>query len=1033
MGQGLQEQKQFISLAGGLMSEIVEKLVQPGSVVDSENLYPKEVGQVLSRAGSTQLSAANQATIPDSGTLSDVWRLSTLQGALVRFGVAPTAVHMWAAEPEKWLRPAPDSGGLISYRRGPISVSTTSVLAELPPGANVGSPDVQVSNGIAVVAHDYSNSGSNLIKIELVELSTKAVLNNFSVSGAHTPRVCIVGDIAVVAYVVNTDIVMTSISLDTFAVLANQTLSPCDTGTFLDIRPGGIRTALPETDDVSVIFTSGGDLYLTSVDTTDLTSFETSVVAGTFGNAAPDLGLAWGQDFGVSNLFYIVVADTTNGLYTLWNLTTPAAGTINATATHVLDAGATAVPSGATAGIRNIIASTTGNSSGGLYRVCYEVTAPDAPHHAVIKTACYSGSVTTGTVLRSVGIRSKFWKTSTDLYFLSAFEAQDQNTYFVNAVAFDLTPVSTSSPAALATAYVRGAGGITERLNHPSQVGTGLNGELVIAATYQTRTESIATSGTAIGTTSDIRAVGLVTVQHRTTPDTQLGQCVEFAGSIFTPGSALGVFDGRSYGLAGFPYYPPDIAVNTVAGGNLEPSAAYVYRYLYSFVDHKGRKWRSAPSTFYPVNTTGTDFNFDLTLDTLRLYDRGNSFFAGHQIEVYRTQADAPGAHFLVASIPNDPAQTTVTLNDNVDDTLLGEQLYTDGDGLENQLIPGADHVIQYQNRLFAAQPGTATLWYSLDVDLNHGLLFNEALTFDVGNPDDPITGLAISGSNLVAFKEKSVYILYGNGADALGAGQSYAERLIEPGIGCVNASSILVTDDGAWFEANSTRAGIHRVNGGTVEYIGQGIRKFDNLTITGAVHVPDQSQYRFFSEEGTTLVYNTSPQTWGTNTEQHCLAVVSSYNAVDGVIYAHTDGTIQYENEESRVEGTHEYRARLRSPWLVVGGIEGWERIKKIIGVGTPGDAHTVRVRLYRDFDDTDLIGEFAKDFDGTETKWEWQLRPTVQKLSAIMVEMLINQGVEGPGISGFTMVVGVKRGTKKFKGSGKMLSAAPEPVIIP
>lgn len=987
----------FIPLAAGVQTELAEQLVDPGSTLVTENCYSPQTGTTRVRLGADILSTATQATIPPGGGLSDPWRLATLNGALVRFNVAPYPVHLWSEEGNAWVRPSPDEGGLIAYGRGPITVSTIPVMAGVAAGAQVGSPDVQVSGGYAVTAHEYSNGGSNYIRIEIVEFATKAVVSEFKVSGAHTPRVCIVGTKAVVAYVIGTNIELQSYDLTTLTHFQTETMGDCDTGTPVDIRAGSVRAGATA-NDISVIYTfdsgSGPDIMCAAADATDLTSNSTfTVVSGDF-DARPDIALGWMQDFGASGKFALICCDSTNGLYVLWNLSTEAFGSSLATDTQILDATAITPPASSTAGIRNVIGTTTTSSASGRYKVLYEFTAPSDPTGALIKCATWNGTATLGTPFRSVGIRSKLWLSSGDLYFVSAFAGDDQKTYFVNSVALDLVPVTTSTPAPLATAYVRSAGGLTERSNHPSQVATGPNGELIAAVTFETRVESIASSGTAIGTTEDVLAIGLAVVTHRSTPDVELGSPVEFAGSVFTPGGVLSAFDGRTYGLAGFPYYPTTPGISSQASGNLEPSAAYDYRLVYSFVDRNGRKWRSAPSTPTPGNTDGTNFQNDLAIPTLRLYDRGNSTTPGYQIEVYRTQANGPGAYFLAASISNDPTASTASLTDNVADADLGEELYTDGGGLENQLLPSISWCVEFQGRLVCGETGTGTIWYSLDLDLNHGLLFNEALTLDIGDASDPTTGAAVYGEQLYVFKAGKVYLVAGQGANALGQGGNYDFRRIGDGVGCSNPQTIAVRD-GVWFKSSSTRAGIHQTTGGDPQYVGQGVHAQDELAISSAVVLRDKTEIRWYTEQGTTLVWNWTTRTWGTNTGQTCLTATSGHTPIAGAVYARTDGFILSEattdSADPYTEGGTPYLARLRSPWYRLGGtLSGWGRVRRIQGVGQLPANHRTVVLLYKN-QSTSPFQTSSIVFDETRPRWDWEIRPQQQPMSSLMVEVTI------------------------------------------
>jgi hypothetical protein len=513
-------------------------------------------------------------------------------------------------------------------------------------------------------------------------------------------------------------------------------------------------------------------------------------------------------------------------------------------------------------------------------------------------------------------------------------------------------------------------------------------------------------SGAAFGEASRVKAIDLLSLQHLTAPETTFSRPISFAGSIFTPGGLLGCFDGETYGSPLFFTIPRITDTAQLSGGNLTASATYIYKALYSYVDHNGRKWRSAPSLIATEQTTGTNKSIRVKVETARLFDRGKTDgVSGYQIELYRSLPDETDAFFLIGAFQNDPTANEITVVDNCADDDVGEELYTDGNpgGLESQLTPAVSHVIQFQNRLFLTEAGTGTEWYSTDLDLNHGLIFNEALTLDVGDAGDPTTGKAVaSDSNLIVFKKSLVYIVGGQGLNPIGQGSNYDFRIIASGIGCSNPQSIVTGPDGyVYFKSNSKRAGIHRTNGGPPEYVGQGVRAFDNLTITGAVVVADVSQIRFYTREGTTLCFNWVTQSWTTNTSQGAFSVTTGYAGTNGAAYvsASSFGTfIDGVRGADLTEGPYTYTLKLRSPWLAVAGIEGWERIKKIQGVGKVGDAHTVRATLYGNYDTATPIGVLTKSFAFDARKWEWEIKPRVQKLKALMIELEITPDLTFP-----------------------------------
>ena len=991
----------FIPLAAGVQTELADQLVQPGATLVSENCASDQTGIARVRLGADILSTSSQATIPNAGTLPSVWQLAALDGSLVRFNRSPEPLHVWAPSPQAWVRNSPTSGGIISYRRGPVKVDTTTVFAQTQVAQNVRVPQVAVGTNAIVEVYDDTAAG---VVVTILDRVTRKPLTTTRTAGGVTPRVIVVGNRAVVAYALGGNLQVDAYDLTSYTLAQQQTMGAIQvtaTNGPIDIRVGAPGAASP---NVGILYQDGatGNLKCAVLNSANLASNSTFTIRTTAGVVVtPNLAFGWLQDLGASGKFSVMIADTTNGLRTLWDLPAPGGGFSNATATHILDGGAVGAPSGSTPGIRNIIGTTTSNFATGNYRVLYEVTAPSLTTQAKIKVALVSGGATLGTDVqyRSIGLRSKFWQQSTNFYFLGAFDGATQRAYFVCAVANDLTFTATTPPAPLAVVFPRDAGGLTEFVNGVVDVSTGLDGAIYIGATSETRTESFSSAGTATGGTTREFAVEIIRVRHPSTVETEVGKPATFISSLFVPGGLLGHFDGSTFATAGFPYFPPSAtAVIGAAGGNLTQSSNYAWRFVFSFTDRTGRKWRSAPTAAITGATDASKFKFTLTIETLRLIDRGLvSGTFGYQIEAYRTQANAPGAYFLVASIANDPLNDTVTFTDNVADTALGEELYTDGNGLENQLLPAVSNAVEYQGRLIVSESGRGTIWYSVEADFDHGLIFNEALTLDIGDPNDPITGLAVDGEHLFAFKEGKIYVVGGDGADALGRGATYNFRLIDSDTGCSNPQSIVSGAEGVWYRSSTARAGIFRTTGGNPEYVGAGVRAYNSLTITSAVVIKDKTEIRWYSLEGTTLIWNWTTNTWGVNTAQPCLSAVNGYNGVTGVVYARsTDGAILSEATVSSlfpyVEGGVNYLARVRSPWYRLGGVlGGFGRIKRVQGVGEQPSPHRALIALYRNMETSPFQTPTIVFDDSFRPRWDWEVRPAQQPMSVVMIEVTI------------------------------------------
>jgi hypothetical protein len=991
--------EEFVSLASGLQTDVVEKLVAVGAQLRLENAYADLIGQARKRLGADTLSTSSQGTIPENQPLTPVYQLATRHGSLVRFETqAP--IKVWDASASKWAAPGSALSGVRSYHRGPIMAETSPVYSGVQAGLQVQTPDVATGVGYGFVVFEETDSAAGTIRVheQIIDLDTKqVVLDERLATGIKFPRAVVVSHYAVCFVNNNGQITADVYNLSSPGPPDQRTFGLCAAGTTLDVRVGSVNNG---STDVSCLYIDNAGKLQCAIVSAAGGGDSTFKVQRTGGTDVSPFGAVWMQDLASSGKFSVIEASTATGMSVLWNLPAPTASISIAAANMVIDATADHVPSVGD-GLRQMVGTTTTSNAAGRFRILYDWM--DGSGHPTIKACTWDGSAHLSSYFLGVGIVSKLWANDTSFYLWTNYIAEDQSTYFVLGLDSDATTSASYTRAPLATAFVRAAG-VALKFFSASSVAIQTDGAIVSSVTHETRTESIlGASSTAAGLTVAEMAIDLVSVTHRSAPELEFGKPVEFLDSVFTAGGVLKFYDGSTYGLAGFPYYPHSMDLAAVAGGNLEPSAQYAWRACYSFVDNQGKKWRSAPSAPVQASTTGADFQFTVKLRTLLLVDRGApQLWDGYQIELYRSQADEADAFFLVASYPNDPTAFDITVTDNVADVDLGEELYTDGNGLENQLLPAISHVVMYQNRLVCAQAGTGTLWYSLDVDLTHGLLFSESLTIDVGDPGAEITGLAVVGDSLIVLKKSIVYAMAGQGGNALGQGATYDFRTLAVGVGCSNAASIVQKEGEAWFKSDSQRAGIHRVTSGLgLTYAGQGVKAYDTNTITAAVIVPHLSQIRFYTGNGTTMVWDWIASIWGTNTEQSAVSAVSGYVGVTGVVYANNTDVLSeatLSSSDPWSEAGSEYRARARSPWLSFAGVDNWERIKRIQGVGTPNGPHKVVISLYRDFDETDVLSHSAKQFDGTETKWTWELLPKVQKLSAMMIDVEIQPYIPDP-----------------------------------
>ena len=502
-----------------------------------------------------------------------------------------------------------------------------------------------------------------------------------------------------------------------------------------------------------------------------------------------------------------------------------------------------------------------------------------------------------------------------------------------------------------------------------------------------------------------------------------------YVGSVITVANALNPGNNRSFQIlrvidathivtSGTPIGggPNDIIRNedlgatagityTVALSNGVGIGFHSYVVLYSCIDANGRRWTSPPSL--PATVTTSVTNPSVTAIVQFLSHTGRNC----NVELYRTQTGVGGAYNLVTSVPNNPNLAAQIINDNFTDLQVAAQteLFSDGGILPGTPLPGVSLVASFQGRLVVVSPeAPQSLLYSNPDSAGssgggEGVLFDTTnLSLDIIDTHGQITAIQpLDQNTLVVFKKDAVYGVTGQGPDGTGANGGYSYTLLASGVGTSNPRSVILqvgsgtAADGVWFQSNSTRSGWYVVTrGGTVEYMGQGVRRYSDETVVQAIVYPALTQLRWYTLSGRTLVYDWTSKLWSTNTGQAALAA-TMYQDVP--VYAPSgtlNGYILQEIPGGYDEGSSTtyvpYQTKIDSPWLSLAQLKGFERMYRVQGVGRTVGAHTLTVNLYADYDDTNLIGSYTKTFDGTTTSWDWEVRPKVQKLDALKVEII-------------------------------------------
>lgn len=424
----------------------------------------------------------------------------------------------------------------------------------------------------------------------------------------------------------------------------------------------------------------------------------------------------------------------------------------------------------------------------------------------------------------------------------------------------------------------------------------------------------------------------------------------------------------------------------------------------------------------FPVSGTITIGNYGaskVVIDTLRVTQKQNV-----NIVVYRTVAN--GTVFYRVSDPanpliNDPTVDTFTFYDLTSDfeALGNQQLYTTGGVIENISAPALNSLAEYKVRMVGVtEENPLTIWYSQQVLQGVPVEFNDLFTINVDEQGGPITALQQMDDKLIIFKNNNIFYMVGDGPTPAGTNNDFSNpQIIPTDTGCINRKSVVLYPNGVLYQSAK---GIYLLDRSLqVSYIGSPVEQYTSTaTITSAKLMPTVTQVRFTLDSGITLVYDYFMQQW---------SVFTNVNAVDSTIYSgeHTyitpAGIVNQETPGVYTDNSTPININLLTGWFSFAGLQGFERIYKLLILGQYISPHSLNVKFAYDFDTTQVQTTTIPVNSNPSPYYQFRVFPQRQKCDAMQIQITeINTlGGQGLTLSNLTMEMGMKRGTNKITAS--------------
>jgi len=663
--------------------------------------------------------------------------------------------------------------------------------------------------------------------------------------------------------------------------------------------------------------------------------------------------------------------------------------------------------------------------NGAYMEMLYTVYNATSSNTLIRKAEITVGGTVSGPVqyLRSVGQASKLFRYGDELYTILVHDSTLQSTYFVATIG-----------ATIQAKFSAGTGGTVIAQNSLSDVGLIADGSFLAA----TQVKSLITqTATAVVSTFGVNRSVINFEPTLNYQDTTLGQ------NLYISGGTLKNYDGATVTEDNFYLYPEGLTAgaNSASGGSMS-NGTYQYIAIYSWFDNKGQLHRSATSL--PLTVTlaagGTSQTQIVNIPTLRLTQKRLSF-----IELYRTEAS--GTLFYAVTTLTSPefnteVSNTKSITDSISDaTLIGrEPLYTTGGILDNDPSPNASIVTTWKNRLIVAGlEDEQQLGYSKEYTPGTPPQFSDFFRINVSNQGGPITALGVLDDKLIIFKQSSLYVLSGNGPNAAGEQNDYGTPdLISSDAGCSDPSSIVVTPFGLMFKSSK---GIQLLDRGlTIQYVGAPVEAYNAYTITAASLVSNSNQVRFLTSNNYALVYDTYFQKW---------SVFDNHGGKDGEIvdgvytYLRNDGLV-FEEDNSNLDNGEAISLYIDTGWLSFAGIQGYQRVYKMLGLGEFYSPHQLLIQAYYNYNDIVLSEKTinSEDFINSEAygdsttygsdafyggdanlnAYQFRLDMKIQKAQSIRIKITELQNDtygQGLALSNLNFEVGLKAGTGKINQS--------------
>ena len=439
----------------------------------------------------------------------------------------------------------------------------------------------------------------------------------------------------------------------------------------------------------------------------------------------------------------------------------------------------------------------------------------------------------------------------------------------------------------------------------------------------------------------------------------------------------------------------------------------YGFKIVYEWIDCYGNKKESQPSTTFTLTTTALGAYFIVVIPALVV----TLITSKVSVVVYRT--DVNGTIFyrdgaiLNNSFGNILRYNTQQTNENL---ITKQLLYTTGYVLPNQNPGRVSSLLISKSRAFmAGLQDDSDIWYSKYIRPGSAISMTGSFALTTSPGGGGITALGEIDDKVVVFKRAAIYIVSGEGPNDAGQGSALSNpQFLTSDVGCTDPRSVVRTPAGLMFKSAK---GIYLLDRNlATSYIGAPVERYNSSTVTGTYLDDSKSQVRF-TTNGVTLVFDYYWQQWSVFDHMEATACCEYLNKM---VYA-TATKVYQEYAGYMDKGVTPVVMTIKTSWIAVSGLAGFERLYGVQILGKFVAAHTLNVAFAFDYrnviDETMAWTPPLTDDDGV---YRAEFRQAQQKCTSVQLTISDTPPVGGNAgmeINALTLYAGGKKGFAKLR----------------